>query len=84
MRFSATAFGLTTMLLTNLPVRGSERTTLVIRSGRSVPAPNTTPAVKIANTSLKQKLRKMFSLFLDGYELETVNTFPKQGFDRNS
>jgi hypothetical protein len=52
------------MLLTSFPLRESLRTTLVMRNGRSEPAAKTAPVVKIANTSLKQNGRKMFSLFL--------------------
>jgi hypothetical protein len=65
------------MLLTSFPVRGSDRTTLVMRTGRSAPAAKTAPAVKMGIPSLKQKLRKMFSLFLERDEPESAIRFPK-------
>src|SRR5450759_2531413 len=45
---SVTSLGLTTMLLTNFPVRRSGRTTLVTRCGLSGPAPNSQPAARPA------------------------------------
>src|ERR1019366_959942 len=61
---SLTGLGLTTMLLTNFPVRRSGRTTLVTRCGLSGPAPNSTPTARPATISLKHNWRKMFPLIL--------------------
>src|SRR5664279_1003117 len=61
---SLTGLGLTTMLLTNFPVRKSGRTTLVTRCGISGPLANNALAAKPAIISLKQNRRKMFPIML--------------------